>query len=263
MGVSEGGTGGPLRMRIIWVIVVAILLTTVISIYRFLLPAPNLLAEAVEIELGAGGKYTLEPLPMGGRYRLRACDHATELRSDIGKWSSGWIRLPVNPSDLDERDLLIDGRTGGTLRIQARTPTGRLLLLRARSKATCRGDDPLDLDFATRRQANRLPPFDCEEETLSRYDREGLEFLGSEIRARHGAPLDDADIARFSKARWYKKDKSYNDDRLSEEELSCLERLAKLAQEAPGPGALPEMKPDDAPSPSVEDKRANREHGLP
>ncbi len=231
--------------RAIWVLVTASLVGAMVAIYIYLRPFPPLLAQPVEIELEAGKRYTIGPLPLGGRYRLRACDHATELRVSVGEWSSGWVRLPVNPLDLPARDLRIDGRAGGTLVLEASTPTGRLLLLSEHSPVTCRGDDPADTAYSRRCTSQGVPPFDCGEETLSRYDREALELLGAELMARYGAPVDRSPLVhRFKKMRWYHPDRHFSRKNLPERIRDCLARIESLAPRAPAPGSLPFLKGD-------------------
>src|SRR5262245_44088948 len=116
--------------RVVWTSVAFALLGTVTAIYRFLTPAPRQLAGPEWIELEAGDHFEVEALPMGLRYRLRACDRGTPITVTMGTWTSGQASLAANPVDDPQSDLRIDGRSGGTLRIEAQSPTGRLLLFR-------------------------------------------------------------------------------------------------------------------------------------
>ena len=234
--------------RLAWALVVAALIGSLAGIYAYLRPAPPVLAEPVELALEAGKRYQVDHLPLGGRYRLRACDHATEIRVGVGRWNTGWIRLPVNPMDLPSRDIRIDGRAGGTLVLEARTPTGRLLLMNEHAASTCRGDEPTDLAYPARRVSRGWPPFDCEEETLSRYDREALEWLRAELLARFGAPKGTVPLVdRFTRKRWYHKVNDFSSKALPEEALNCLERIEKLVPQAPEPGSLPFVQPLEVP----------------
>ncbi len=217
---AKGSMSSVLR-TLLWGVVVLALALTVTAIYIFLRPVPAHLAEPERISLAAGQKFALSDLPMGIKYRLRACEKKAIVKVSIGPWTSGWTEVLPNPLDDVRRDLRIDGRSGGELILEAKDETGRLLLFKHRAKASCMHVD--EFAPADGKALGEPPevPFSCDMVLLKELDRDALRAMKALLFRRaalsKGLPADHVLPASA----------------LSDRQRKCLNRLEALEKSAP------------------------------
>ena len=92
--------------------------------------------------------------------------------------------------------------------------------------------------------------FTCTPEALAGTHKDTLRVYRNELFARHGRTFQSADLqAIFGAASWYTPDPTYTDDRLTNADRGCLNRIQALEKQRPAAPIAPDLDRDGTPDP--------------